>query len=173
MANREGGSSRSKPHAKSASAKVDSGRGFPTLMSHSDRLKRVKREKTAPEMRVALVLRSLGYAFRRNVRRLPGSPDFMNQRKSIAIFVHGCFWHRHKGCRRSTTPLSNRAAWESKFARNIERDREKIEALRKLGYSPIVVWECETENANSLRSLLERRLVSHGRRFSRRKMTKA
>ncbi len=87
---------------------------------------RVRQRDTRPEQAVALALRSLGIAYRKNVRGLPGSPDFANKSGKWAVFVHGCFWHRHTGCRRATTPKANREFWLTKFAANRTRDARAI-----------------------------------------------
>ena len=90
----------------------------PTALSpeRSALLARVKQKKTRPEEEVARRLRDLGLAYRRNVRTLPGSPDFANRSRGWAIFVNGCFWHHHTGCRRAGVPKHNRAFWQAKFA---------------------------------------------------------
>jgi DNA mismatch endonuclease (patch repair protein) len=94
--------------------------------------------------------------YRRAPRDLPGTPDFANKKKRWAIFVNGCFWHHHASCRRATVPTRNRVFWKTKFADNKRRDKAKIAALKALGFSVLVVWECETMNALRLR----RRLLS-------------
>ncbi len=108
---------------------------------------RVRQKDTGPEQAVASALRSLGAGYRKNVRSLPGSPDFANKSRKWAVFVHGCFWHRHTGCRRATTPKANRDFWLDKFATNRTRDARAICALRRMGFRVAVVWECETTDA--------------------------
>lgn len=108
-------------------------------------LGRVRQTRTKPEEAVATRLRALGLAYRRNVRVLPGSPDFANRAKGWAIFVNGCFWHHHTACRRATIPTNNRAFWAAKLAANRKRDAAKIRALRALGFRVLVIWECEVE----------------------------
>src|ERR1700674_5066845 len=107
---------------------------------------RVRQRGTAAELVVASALRSLGASYRLNVRTLPGSPDFANRTRRWAVFVHGCFWHRHAGCVRATVPKTNKKFWQTKFAANRVRDRRAIRMLRRSGYRVIVVWECEVEN---------------------------
>ena len=104
---------------------------------------RVRQSSTAPEQAVAVKLRELGHAYRRNVRTLPGSPDFANKTRKWAIFVHGCYWHHHEGCRRATIPKTNTAFWTLKFEQNIERDRRAVAELDAVGYTVLVIWECE------------------------------
>jgi len=108
-------------------------------------LGRVRQAKTRPEDAVATLLRRLGLAYRRNVRALPGSPDFANRSAGWAIFVNGCFWHRHTGCRRATVPKHNRDFWVEKFAANRRRDAAAIRALRASGFRVLVIWECEVD----------------------------
>ncbi len=103
----------------------------------------VRRSGTSPELAVRKVLATYGLRYTLNNRDLPGSPDLANRSRRYAIFVHGCFWHRHSNCPRSTTPSRNREFWQAKFDANVVRDRGAIRALRRMGYSVVVVWECE------------------------------
>lgn len=91
-----------------------------------------------------------------NVRGLPGSPDMANKTRRFAVFVNGCFWHRHEGCHKTTTPSNNRAFWLAKFRANVKRDRMRTAALRAMGYRVVVIWECETRNERTLMSRLQR-----------------
>lgn len=119
---------------------------------------RVRQKGTRAELVVASVLRSIGATYRLNVRSLPGSPDFANKGKRWAIFVHGCFWHRHSGCHKATIPKANRQFWLTKFTDNRARDARAIRALRADKFRVIVVWECEIakdELAARLSKLLE------------------
>lgn len=119
---------------------------------------RVRQRGTSAERAVAAVLRSLGRFYRCNVRGLSGSPDFANRRGRWAVFVHGCFWHGHRGCRRATVPKSNRAFWEAKFAANRLRDARAIRALRAVRFRVVVVWECETTDPIALAERLSKAL---------------
>jgi DNA mismatch endonuclease (patch repair protein) len=110
----------------------------------------VRRERTRPEEAVAAALVRNGIRFRRNVRSLPGSPDLANKTRRVAIFVHGCFWHRHPGCPKATTPKTNTEFWQNKFAANLAREMRKEAALREMGYEVRVIWECETRDAERL-----------------------
>ena len=125
------------------------GRPVPQSVERSRLLGRVKQKRTAPEETVAKALRKLGLAYRRNVKNLPGSPDFANIRRRFAIFVNGCFWHAHTGCRRATTPKNNRDFWVAKFAANRARDARAIRALRTAGFRVMVIWECEVGTAEA------------------------
>ena len=88
----------------------------------------------------------MGYRFRTNVRALPGSPDIAFTARKRAIFVHGCFWHRHPGCRLASTPKTRVTFWQEKFARNVERDARKVSELQSGGWEVLTVWECETRD---------------------------
>ena len=110
----------------------------------SARMARTRQSGTAPELVVRQALRQLGHRYRVANRDLPGSPDLANRRRRWAIFVHGCFWHRH-GCKATTTPSNNREFWEAKFARNEARDARVARELRAEGFVVIVVWECDTK----------------------------
>lgn len=123
-------------------------------------MRRVRRRDTAPEQAVAAALRTLGLAYRKSVGTLPGSPDFANKRRRWAVFVHGCYWHQHRGCKRATVPNHNRAFWQAKFAANRKRDAAAIRELRRRGFKVMVVWECQAADAEpALRQILEARSV--------------
>jgi DNA mismatch endonuclease (patch repair protein) len=124
---------------------------------------RVRQRATRAERAVGAALTALGLRYRKNVRALPGSPDFANRRGRWAIFVNGCFWHRHRGCRRATTPTANRAFWLEKFAANRRRDAAAIRALRRRGFKVTIVWECQALDAARLSDVLEPRRVDVGR----------
>jgi DNA mismatch endonuclease (patch repair protein) len=105
---------------------------------------------TKPELRVRKLLHTLGYRFRLHRRGLPGTPDIVLPRWKSVIFVHGCFWHVHPGCKRATTPKTNVEFWSKKLKGNVARDAKSIEQLRELGYRCLVIWECETKNLDEL-----------------------
>ncbi len=102
---------------------------------------------TKPEVRLRHALWREGFRYRANVKRLPGSPDIVLPKYHTAIFVHGCFWHGHKGCKKYTVPKTNTEFWQAKVARNQERDQEVWRKLEGLGWAVIIVWECELEKA--------------------------
>ncbi|MBC5763759.1 very short patch repair endonuclease [Ramlibacter albus] len=114
---------------------------------------------TQPELAVRRYLHAAGLRFRVHDRRLPGTPDIILPQHRVAIFVHGCFWHRHPGCRFATTPSSNVEFWQKKFEGNVLRDQIKEDLVRMCGWSPIVVWECETRTPENLESLFWRVLA--------------
>ena len=117
----------------------------------------VRQARTVPEERVASALRELGVSYRRNVKALPGKPDFANRSKGWVIQVHGCFWHQHD-CKRGTMPNNNREEWGAKFARNKARDASVDVALRDLGLQVITLWECETKSAMDLKNAIKAHL---------------
>ncbi|MDH4565315.1 DNA mismatch endonuclease Vsr [Pseudomonas sp. BN414] len=125
-------------------------------MSRSDIMRAVKRAHTAPEISVRQTLHALGLRFRLHRRDLPGSPDIVLPRFRTAIFVHGCFWHRHTDCRYATTPKTRQEYWLPKFMANVERDARKEAQLRGLGWRVLVVWECETRDRGELVTRLRR-----------------
>ena len=108
----------------------------------------VRGRDTRPEMFVRRGLHRLGFRFRVDSRDMPGSPDLKLTRHRAVIFVHGCFWHRHDGCRYASMPRSNVDFWVEKFTRNVERDRENERQLLKMGWRVIVVWECTLRRRN-------------------------
>jgi DNA mismatch endonuclease (patch repair protein) len=118
---------------------------------------RVRQKGTAPELVVRDIIARGGYRFRTNGRVLPGSPDIFDPAGKLAVFVHGCFWHRHSRCRACTTPKRNAEFWREKFEQNIARDRRKLDQLRRLGYRVLTVWECQVKSPAKL-ARLERRL---------------
>ena len=121
-------------------------------------MKAVGQKNTRPEMTIRRTLHSLGYRFRLHRRDLPGSPDIVLPKHRTAIFVHGCFWHRHEGCAKATVPKTRRAFWEDKFETNKVRDRKAIVALQDLGWNVQIVWECQTRNVCELEISLNRML---------------
>jgi DNA mismatch endonuclease (patch repair protein) len=104
----------------------------------------IRNKNTKPELIVRKVLFALGYRFRVHRRDLPGAPDIVLPGRNIAIFVHGCFWHQHAGCRFFKTPASNVDFWKQKLNKNVERDHRSVDQLRKLGWRVLVVWECSS-----------------------------
>lgn len=122
-------------------------------------MRAVGQKHTAPEMAVRRILHALGYRFRVQRRDLPGSPDIVLPKYKTAIFVHGCFWHRHPGCKKATTPKTRVPFWTEKFERNVFRDRQKEAALREMGWQILVVWECETKDTATLAAMLSSALA--------------
>jgi DNA mismatch endonuclease (patch repair protein) len=116
---------------------------------------RIRGKDTKPELIVRSAAHRLGYRFRLHVKGLPGSPDLIFPRRKLALFVHGCFWHRHKGCLNAYNPKSNVEFWKGKFKSNVARDRRVRGELERMGWRVAVIWECETANSDSLRKKLK------------------
>lgn len=116
----------------------------------------IRGKDTAPELAVRRMLHAMGYRFRLHRRDLPGSPDIVLPRHGKAIFVHGCFWHGHEGCRRASTPGTRRDYWLPKIERNRARDRHAVTRMRRAGWSVAVVWECAMRRPDRLRERLRR-----------------
>lgn len=116
----------------------------------SEVMGRVKGKHTDPELRVRKLLHRMGYRFRLHRNDLPGKPDIVLPRYRLCIFVNGCFWHQHPGCRRATIPSSNIEFWNKKLTRTQERDAQNIAELSTLDWNTLVIWECETKNTEEL-----------------------
>jgi DNA mismatch endonuclease (patch repair protein) len=125
-------------------------------------MSRVRGKDTNPEMAVRRLVYGLGYRYRLNGCGLPGRPDLVVARARVAIFVHGCFWHRHHCANGQRMPKSRVAFWRSKLEGNAGRDRRNIQKLKSLGWRPLVVWECEICD---LRRLADRIVHAIGPRF--------
>jgi DNA mismatch endonuclease (patch repair protein) len=123
----------------------------------------IRGHDTTPERLVRSTLHRHGLRFRLHVRGLPGRPDIVLPRHRTIILVHGCFWHRHIGCAKSTLPATNRAWWVAKLRRNRARDRRNIRDLRAAGWRVIVVWECELGVARGTATQRATRLERFGR----------
>jgi DNA mismatch endonuclease (patch repair protein) len=117
---------------------------------------RIKSKDTQPELRVRRLAHALGYRYRVHRRDLPGCPDLVFPSRRKVIFVHGCFWHGHKGCKVANKPKSRTDFWLAKFDRNRTRDAKNLKALSSSGWRVFTVWECETKNTELLASRLVR-----------------
>jgi DNA mismatch endonuclease (patch repair protein) len=106
-------------------------------------MSRIKGRDTGPELRLRSLLHRAGFRFRLHAKDLPGKPDIVLPKYRTAIFVHGCFWHRHEGCRNATTPSTRTDFWLEKFDGNVERDKRNMAALETAGWTVITVWECD------------------------------
>lgn len=122
--------------------------------TRSYNMSRIKGKNTKPEDIVAKYLFVHGFRYRRNVKTLPGTPDIVLKKYKTVIFVNGCFWHAHEGCRYFVLPEENREFWNEKLLRNRERDAEKQKQLQELGWNVIVIWECELKN-NKIKETLD------------------
>lgn len=112
----------------------------------------IKGKDTKPEMAVRSVCHEMGLRYRLHRKDLPGTPDLVFPKHQLCIFVHGCFWHRHPGCKYAYTPKSRLDFWLTKFTRNVQRDLTVQEALQALGWKVVIVWECHTKDREILRN---------------------
>lgn len=124
-------------------------------MTTSERMARVRSKDTAPEMIVRRLAHGMGYRYRLHPKELPGSPDLVFRSRKKVVFVHGCYWHRHSGCRRASTPATRQDYWQAKFDRNVARDARTAAELEAAGWEVLVVWECETKDRDALRDRLD------------------
>ena len=120
-------------------------------MSRSENMARVKNKDTKPEIYLRKLLWHKGFRYRTNYKKLPGSPDIYIAKCNTAIFVNGCFWHMHEGCKYARIPSSNTSYWRPKLLRNVERDKVNQQKLQDMGYRVFVVWECELKNDKDVR----------------------
>lgn len=117
-------------------------------------MSRVKGRDTKPEILVRSIVHRLGYRFRLHGKKLPGRPDVVLPRHRKVIFVHGCFWHGHLGCRRAARPSTNSEFWDKKIDGNIARDAINIGALHQAGWKVLVVWQCAMKDREQLENTL-------------------
>lgn len=121
--------------------------------TRSYNMSRIKGKNTKPEELVRKYLFSQGFRYRKNDKRLPGSPDIVLPKYKTVIFVNGCFWHGHEGCKYFVWPKSNEEFWKNKIETNIARDKKKTDELEALGWKVIVVWECELKSVKCEKTL--------------------
>ncbi len=110
---------------------------------------------TTPEMRVRRAAHALGLRFRLHRKDLPGRPDLVFPKFRVAMFVHGCFWHRHQGCAKASTPKTRVNFWQAKFDANVMRDARVSADLKGLGWQVLTIWECESKDPKKLATILE------------------
>ena len=130
----------------------------------SERMRRIRSVNTKPERLAGRMLREMGYLYRAHVKCLPGKPDMVFSQRKKAIFIHGCFWHRHKGCRHSRMPRTRLSYWRPKLFANRKRDIVNHMQLRRRGWGVLVIWECELKRAGKVRGRLVRFLGGAKRR---------
>ena len=116
-----------------------------TQKKRSEIMSRISSKHTSPEISVRKALYKLGFRHSLHDKKLPGKPDIVIKQAKTAIFVNGCFWHQHKGCKRQSVPKSNLKYWKRKLRTNIEKQKEDIRKLKKLGWKIFIVWECEAK----------------------------
>lgn len=122
-------------------------------------MSRIKGRETKPEKLVRSLLHGMGYRFRLHAKNLPGKPDIVLPRHNKVIFVHGCFWHGHKRCKRAKRPATRKEFWNRKIDGNIKRDEKVKRQLRALGWQVLVVWQCQTRDQKKLSKLLDKFMV--------------
>jgi len=117
-------------------------------------MRQIRNKNTAPEVLTRSLMHALGLRFRLHRKNLPGSPDIVLAKYRIVVFVHGCYWHRHPGCKYASTPKTNTAFWQRKFTQNVSRDIESCIKLKRLGWKVLIIWQCETKDIEKLRKRL-------------------
>jgi len=127
-----------------------------TVSKRSWNMSRIRSKNTKPEIAVRKMLNQRGIRYRLHARDLPGKPDLSNKEKKFAIFVNGCFWHQHKGCKRASIPKSNTEYWIPKLKKNINRLKENLEELDNMGFTTAVIWECEVNKTLTYNKLVEK-----------------
>lgn len=120
----------------------------------SELMSRVRSKDTRPELIVRRLVHAMGYRYRLHVPGVPGRPDLVFRRLGKVILIHGCFWHRHRGCPSTRTPKSRIAFWTAKFDANVRRDQIVRRQLRREGWKTLIIWECETAKLDRLRGKL-------------------
>ncbi len=122
-------------------------------------MSQIRCKNTSPERKVRSLLHRMGYRFSLNRQELPGKPDIVLSKYKTVVFVHGCFWHRHKGCKESTMPKSRTDFWKQKFKDNVKRDIIAQRQLRRAGWQVLIVWQCQVERSpQSVANRLSNRL---------------
>jgi len=137
-----------------------------TPEERSRNMSRIRSRDTGPEKAVRSLLHGLGFRFRLHRSDLPGTPDIVLPKYRTIVFVHGCFWHQHPGCRYATMPSTRRKWWAEKFLKNRKRDATVREELRKKGWNVLVVWQCELREPRKLRERLIREIRGTRARYS-------
>ena len=121
-------------------------------------MSRIKSGNTRPEIVVRSLLHNMGYRFRLHRKDLPGKPDIVLPRFKSVIFVHGCFWHRHKGCKNAASPKTKKTFWREKFKANVIRDKKVQEELNSMGWKILIIWECELPDLDRVKKLIKESL---------------
>lgn len=122
-----------------------------TPEQRSRNMRRIRSTSSKPELVVRSMIWKMGFRYRLHLKNLPGKPDIVFTAKRKVVFIHGCFWHQHAGCKYAAKPKSHSNYWNPKLAKNIERDRLNQEALINMGWKVHIVWECETKDLDCLR----------------------
>ncbi len=125
-----------------------------TKEKRSWNMSRIRSKNTNPEIAVRSLLHNLGFRFRLHRKDLPGKPDIVLSKYNVVVFVHGCFWHRHPGCKYAHTPKSRQGYWKNKFNQNIERHKKVANELEERGWQIIIIWECEIRYIEKLKKTM-------------------
>jgi len=128
----------------------------------SQNMAKIRSKNTAPEILVRKELTEQGWKYRLHLSKLPGKPDVVIAKIKTAIFINGCFWHQHKDCKRRSMPKTNIDYWGKKLEGNIQKQKENMKNLRRLGWKTSIIWECQTKNKGSLNKII-RRVVEKAR----------
>jgi DNA mismatch endonuclease (patch repair protein) len=123
-------------------------------VTRSKMMSRIRNKDTGPELVVRSLAHRLGYRFRLHRRDLPGSPDMVFPGRRKVVFVHGCYWHRHPGCRLAYVPKSNVEFWTQKFESNVIRDAKSLATLKEVGWDATIIWECEVADPDYVAACL-------------------
>lgn len=115
----------------------------------------IRGKGTKPELTLRKLVSSLGYRYRLHQAKLPGKPDLVFPGRRKVIFIHGCFWHRHKGCKNTRWPKSNLDFWKPKLLGNARRDKRKLAELVEMGWTPLVIWECDLRDTENLTDMIK------------------
>ena len=129
--------------------------------ARSDNMRQVRARNTKPELIVRSALHRSGFRFRLYRSNLPGCPDIALPKYRTLIFVHGCFWHQHRGCRKATIPESRQEFWAAKLRRNVKRDADAVKRLRKMGWRVITIWECQLKDQEGLSVFLRKKISQY------------
>jgi DNA mismatch endonuclease (patch repair protein) len=124
-------------------------------LTRSENMARIRSEDTRAELSVRSAVHRLGFRYRKHVKELPGRPDLANRRRKWAIFVHGCFWHCHEGCKRFVLPKTETGYWIPKLRGNAGRDAQNVAQLRAMGLQVFIIWECQTNDPGELKALVQ------------------
>ena len=130
----------------------------PTTPQRSRMMSSIRGKDTWPERTLRSLLFARGFRYRLHVRKLPGSPDLVFPKHGAVVFVHGCFWHRHRGCKIATMPHSHVKFWAEKFRRNVANDARHRRQLRRLGWQVVVVWSCQLKHSDRILAKIEKAL---------------
>jgi len=125
----------------------------------SSNMSKIKSINTLPEIKIRKALWKMGYRYRLYYKKLPGKPDIVIVNQKIVIFIHGCFWHRHRNCIEASRPKTNSAYWEEKLLKNVERDKKYRKEIKKLGWKIITIWECNINKEIEKNILMLKKLL--------------